>query len=69
MSVSGVTGVLLVLALAVPLLALLPGYRLSARINVLASFLTFLAALSLFLQRGSVRTGDRSSVSRFDVGG
>jgi hydrogenase-4 component F len=41
------------LALAIPaatalLLALLPRYRLSARLNVLSAFLTFLAALSLF---------------------
>jgi hydrogenase-4 component F len=33
------------------LLALLPGYRLTARLNVLASFLTLLAALSLLFQR------------------
>jgi len=34
---------------AAALLALLPGYRLTARLNVLASFLTLLAALSLFV--------------------
>ncbi|HEX3486786.1 MAG TPA: hydrogenase 4 subunit F, partial [Micropepsaceae bacterium] len=47
-------GVMLVLAippLAAALLAALPGYRLSARLNMLASFLTFVAALSLFSQR------------------
>ena len=45
----------LALVLAIPagaavILAALPGYRLSARLNVLASFLTFLAALSLFVR-------------------
>ena len=39
------------LRLAAALLALLPGYRLSARLNVVATLLTFLAALSLFFQR------------------
>jgi hydrogenase-4 component F len=34
---------------AAGLLAVLPGYRLTARLNVLASLLTFLAALSLFV--------------------
>jgi hydrogenase-4 component F len=32
-------------------LALLPGYRLTARLNVLATFLTFLSSLSLFVKR------------------
>ncbi len=46
----------LIALLAIPgvaaiLLALLPGYRLTARLNVLASFLTLLAALSLLFQR------------------
>jgi hydrogenase-4 component F len=43
-----VAAVLLIPAVAAALLALLPGYRLSARLNVLAAFLTFLAAVSLF---------------------
>ena len=43
--------VLLIPALAAALLALLPAYRLTARLNVLATFLTFLAALSLFFER------------------
>ena len=47
---SGSTLVLLIPALAAPVLALLPGYRLSARLNILASFLTFLAAASLLLR-------------------
>ncbi|MGN7882207.1 hydrogenase 4 subunit F [Ensifer sp. 22460] len=41
--------VLLIPIVAAALLALLPGYRLTARLNVLASFLTLLAALSLFV--------------------
>jgi hydrogenase-4 component F len=46
----------LIALLAIPgvaaiLLALLPGYRLTARLNVLASLLTLLAALSLLFQR------------------
>ena len=45
---NGATWVLMVPALAAPLLALLPGYRMSARVNIAASFLTLLAALSLF---------------------
>jgi hydrogenase-4 component F len=49
---NGVTLVLAIPALAMMLLAALPGFRLAARINVLASFLTFLAALSLFGNRG-----------------
>jgi hydrogenase-4 component F len=39
---------------AAALLALLPGYRLTARLNVLATLATFLAALSLFYQRPPV---------------
>ncbi|MDE2466732.1 MAG: hydrogenase 4 subunit F [Alphaproteobacteria bacterium] len=42
-----VTVVLVIPVAAAILLALLPGYRLSARLNVAASLLTFLAALSL----------------------
>jgi hydrogenase-4 component F len=55
MSIShyGVTLVLMIPALAVVLLAILPGYRLSARLNMAASFLTLLAALSLFSDRGA----------------
>lgn len=43
-----VTAVLLIPVVAAALLALLPGYRLTARLNVVASLLTLLAALSLF---------------------
>src|ERR1041384_2399773 len=45
------TAVLLIPAVAAGLLALLPAYRLTARLNVLATLLTFLAALSLFFER------------------
>ena len=51
MSFNAVTAVLAIPAVAAALLALLPGYRLTARINVVATFLTFLAALSLFFER------------------
>ena len=43
--------VLLIPVVAAALLALLPAYRLTARLNVLATLLTFLAALSLFFER------------------
>ena len=48
MSFDAVTAVLAIPATAALLLALLPGYRLTARLNVAATLLTFLAALSLF---------------------
>jgi hydrogenase-4 component F len=43
--------ILAVPAAAAAILALLPEYRLSSRTNVLASLLTFLAAMSLFFRR------------------
>jgi hydrogenase-4 component F len=46
---NGVTLVLAIPAATAALLALLPGYRLSAHLNVLSAFLTLLAALSLFI--------------------
>jgi hydrogenase-4 component F len=46
-----VTAILLIPICSAALLALLPGYRLSALLNVLASMLTFLAALLLFTNR------------------
>ena len=42
-------GVLLIPALSAALFAALPGYRVTARLNVLAAFLSFVTALSLFL--------------------
>ncbi|MGZ6008439.1 MAG: hydrogenase 4 subunit F, partial [Rhizomicrobium sp.] len=51
-NLNGVTLVLAVPAIAAALLAVLPGYRLSARLNMLASLLTFLAALSLLIGHG-----------------
>jgi hydrogenase-4 component F len=49
MTPDALAGVLLIPALAAALLAALPGYRLTARLNVLAAFLTFLTAVSLFI--------------------
>jgi hydrogenase-4 component F len=46
-----VIAVLVIPAVAAALLAVLPGYRITARLNVLATFLTLLAALSLFVER------------------
>ena len=46
---SAAGAVLAIPILAALVLALLPGYRAAARLNVLASLLTFLAALSLFV--------------------
>ena len=47
--IDALTGVLVIPAIAAGLLATLPGYRLSARLNVLAALLTFLTAISLFV--------------------
>ena len=46
-----VSAVLLIPLASVVVLALLPGYRVTALLNVLASLLTFLAAASLFVVR------------------
>jgi len=45
------TAILAIPAAAAIVLVLLPGYWLSARLNVLSAFLTFLAALSLLVER------------------
>jgi hydrogenase-4 component F len=50
-NVNALPGLLLIPAGAAILLALLPGYRLTARLNVLATALTLLCALSLFFRR------------------
>jgi hydrogenase-4 component F len=50
-SLDGVTLILTLPALTAVLLALLPGYRLSAWLNVGSAFLTFMAALSLFVRK------------------
>src|SRR5471032_3629866 len=47
--IDALTGVLLIPAVAAALLAVLPGYRLTARLNVLAAFLSFVTAVSLFV--------------------
>ena len=44
-----VVAVLLIPIVSAALLAALPGYRLTARLNVVASLSTFLSALSLFV--------------------
>ena len=48
LSFDAVTAVLVIPIVAAGLLAMLPGYRMSARLNMAASFLTMLAAVSLF---------------------
>jgi hydrogenase-4 component F len=47
--IDSLTGILVIPAVASGLLAVLPGYRLTARLNVLAALLTFLTAVSLFV--------------------
>ena len=49
MRVDALTGVLLIPAVSACLLAALPGYKLTSRLNVLAAFLTFATACSLFV--------------------
>ena len=51
MTFNALTGVLLVPAFAAALLAVLPDYRMTARLNVLATTLTLICALSLFFGR------------------
>jgi len=49
MTVDALTAILLIPAVAAAILALLPDYRLTAALNVVASLLTFVTALSLFV--------------------
>jgi hydrogenase-4 component F len=49
MRLDALAGVLLIPAVAAALLAALPGYRATARLNVLAALLTFVTAVSLFV--------------------
>jgi hydrogenase-4 component F len=51
MNINAVTAVLVTPLCAAALLAFLPGYRLAARLNVVAAFLSLLAALSLVFGR------------------
>ena len=51
MSFDPVAAVLIIPTLAAAVLAMLPGYWLTARLNVIATLGTFLAALSLFFNR------------------
>jgi hydrogenase-4 component F len=53
MTLGPIAAVLLIPVVAAVLLAALPGYRLTARINVVATLATFLVALSLFFGRPS----------------
>ena len=53
-SFDAVSAVLGIPIAAAAILAILPGYWLSARLNVVAALLTFLAALSFFLERPAV---------------
>jgi hydrogenase-4 component F len=50
-AVDGITLILALPAATAALLALMPGYRPSARLNMLSALLTFLAALSLFVRK------------------
>jgi len=47
--IDALAGVLVIPAAAAVLLAALPGYRLTARLNVLAALLTFVTASSLYV--------------------
>ena len=49
MMIDALGGILLIPAIAAGLLAALPGYRVEAWLNVLAAFLTFVTAVSLFV--------------------
>src|SRR4030095_10547931 len=49
MTLDALASLLLIPAIAAATLALLPGYRLTARLNVLAALLTLLSAVSLFV--------------------
>ena len=51
LSVKPLAALLLIPGISAIVLALLPGYRLTARLNVLAAGLTFLASLSLLVVR------------------
>jgi hydrogenase-4 component F len=51
MKIDAVAAILLIPLIAAALLAVLPGYRLTARLNVLAALLTFLSTLSLLFGR------------------
>ena len=55
MNFDALTGVLLIPAVAAALLAALPGYRLTARLNVVATFLTFASGRVAVHRRAQVR--------------
>ena len=49
MTVDVLGAILLIPAVSAAFLAILPGYRLTARLNVVAALATFLTSLSLFV--------------------
>jgi len=51
MRIDALTGVLLIPAIAAALLAVLPGYRMTARLNIVATTATLICAASLFFRR------------------
>ena len=51
MRIDALTGVLLIPAIAAALLAVLPGYRMTARLNIVATTATLICAVSLFWRR------------------
>ena len=65
-AIDAVTAVLVIPAVAAALLALLPGYRLTAQLNILASLLTFAAAASL-LFLGRPEPGDYLLVDDLNI--
>ena len=65
LGLNAIHAVLLVPALAAAILALLPGYRLSARLNTLGALATFLISVSLFFRRPPV--GDYLQVDDLSV--
>ena len=61
-----ISAILYIPAFAAALLAILPGYRLTARLNVLASLLTFLSA-ALATPVDATRVAERHMESAFDM--
>jgi len=61
--VNAVLLVLLIPVISAALLALVPGHVLAARLNALASGLTFAVSLILFVQRPATRRSSSSTIS------
>src|SRR5215475_866353 len=49
MSIDALSAILLIPAVSAALLAIMPGYRLTAKLNVVAALATFLTSVSLFV--------------------